>query len=271
MLSLGVVIHIDFIPKKGKNGSKYNAVYIHFSKWFDNVATANFQENVLNPLKDAKLVYDEPWFWYVLPNTVPTAKSNLDPLAPEWIPKSSVPFTPSSGFPFKQVESVPFDGKAWLKNIGLLEFLNVPKKKEEEVLEGEIQDSKFARDTANKEIADLREEVKRLQKQLLDEKVAFELLRESYFEPNYLELESEFEKYKQMMEEENGKLQYQLDEKDMELMYNINENHYLTADVKNLKDELQATYSDNDVLEEDNNRMSSVIIELKKQLKSQEK
>ena len=272
LLNLGIVKHVDFIPKKGKNGSKYNAVYIHFSKWFNTVASANFQENVLNPVKDAKLVYDDPWFWYVLPNMVPTdkpAESVLDPLVPEFIPNYRVPFTPTSGFPFNECGNNPkFDDKEWLKNSGLLGLLTEPKI----IYNGEVfQYSKFARDTANKEITDLREEVKCLQKQLFDEKMS---IRESYFEPKYWDAVSECEKNKKMMEEateENGKLQYQLDEKDIELYYTQRDNQLLNSEVKNMKDELQATYTDNDILQETLERMSDTIIQLKKQLESQEK
>jgi hypothetical protein len=68
-LHLGEVNHVDFIPKTDKKGRSYNAAYIHFDYWYEGSTVAHFQERVLNPDKEARLVYDEPWFWIVLENT----------------------------------------------------------------------------------------------------------------------------------------------------------------------------------------------------------
>jgi hypothetical protein len=68
-LLLGEVHHVDFIPKTDKNGKSYNAAYIHFAHWYESDTAARFQERVTNPGKEARLVYDEPWFWIVLENT----------------------------------------------------------------------------------------------------------------------------------------------------------------------------------------------------------
>jgi hypothetical protein len=68
-LHLGKVNHVDFIPKTDKKGRSYNAAYIHFDYWYEGSVVAHFQERVTNPEKEARLVYDEPWFWIVLENT----------------------------------------------------------------------------------------------------------------------------------------------------------------------------------------------------------
>jgi hypothetical protein len=68
-LLLGEVHHVDFVPKTDKNGKKYNAAYIHFRHWYNTPTVENFQERVTNPDKEARIVYDEPWFWIVLENT----------------------------------------------------------------------------------------------------------------------------------------------------------------------------------------------------------
>jgi hypothetical protein len=67
-LLLGKVSHVDFVPKADRNGKSYNAVYVHFDYWYNTVAAANFQEKVVNPEKEARLVYDEPWYWVILEN-----------------------------------------------------------------------------------------------------------------------------------------------------------------------------------------------------------
>ena len=66
-LRIGSVKRVDFVYKKGSNGD-FNAVYIHFNHWYDNVAARNFQERVINPSMEARIVYDEPWYWIVLEN-----------------------------------------------------------------------------------------------------------------------------------------------------------------------------------------------------------
>ena len=66
-LRIGSINRIDFISKRSPIGN-FNAVYIHFSQWYDNSASRNFQERVLNQNMEARIVYDEPWFWIVLEN-----------------------------------------------------------------------------------------------------------------------------------------------------------------------------------------------------------
>ena len=66
-LRIGKVNNIDFVSKLGKD-APYNTAYVHFEYWFDNIAAYNFQQRVLNPDKEARLIYDEPWYWIVLEN-----------------------------------------------------------------------------------------------------------------------------------------------------------------------------------------------------------
>ena len=66
-LKIGKVKNIDLISKKGKT-ELYNSAYIHFEYWYDNTAAHNFRERVLNPNKEARIVYDDPWYWIVLEN-----------------------------------------------------------------------------------------------------------------------------------------------------------------------------------------------------------
>jgi hypothetical protein len=66
-LRIGKVLTVDFVQKMGKDAA-YNAAYLHFEYWYDNTAARNFQERVLNPEKEARIIYDEPWYWIVLEN-----------------------------------------------------------------------------------------------------------------------------------------------------------------------------------------------------------
>jgi hypothetical protein len=67
-LRIGIVRNVDLFPKQGSDGKPYNAAYIHFYEWCDNIAARNFQERVLDPKQEAKIVYDDPWHWIVLEN-----------------------------------------------------------------------------------------------------------------------------------------------------------------------------------------------------------
>ena len=66
-LRIGQVEKVDFVAKRDRNNRKYNSAYIHFQHWFDNTAARNFQSRVLNPAQEARIVYDDPWHWVVLP------------------------------------------------------------------------------------------------------------------------------------------------------------------------------------------------------------
>ena len=68
ILRIGRISHIDFIMKTSKN-KPYNCAYIHFEFWYNNIANINLQEKIRNPEKEARIVYDDPWFWLILENT----------------------------------------------------------------------------------------------------------------------------------------------------------------------------------------------------------
>ena len=67
-LNIGEVKRVDFVSKISKNGEVYNAAYIHFNQWYNTDAARNFQERVINPNEEARIVYDDPWYWIVLEN-----------------------------------------------------------------------------------------------------------------------------------------------------------------------------------------------------------
>jgi hypothetical protein len=67
--TLGIVDRIDLVSKTDASGKFYNYAFVHFSHWFDNDHAARFLEKVEDPSRQARLVYDDPWYWIVLPNT----------------------------------------------------------------------------------------------------------------------------------------------------------------------------------------------------------
>ena len=66
-LLLGKVNHVDFVTKMDKK-SVYKSAYVHFDYWFKNVAADNLQDKIRKN-KEARIVYDDPWFWVVLENS----------------------------------------------------------------------------------------------------------------------------------------------------------------------------------------------------------
>ena len=68
---IGKVKNIDFVAKmtyKEGVSKLYNAAYIHFEEWYDNIVARNFHSRVRDPIKEARLMYEDPWYWVVLEN-----------------------------------------------------------------------------------------------------------------------------------------------------------------------------------------------------------
>lgn len=76
LLNLGKVEKVDIIMKTNKNGNNIKMAFVHFSEWYTSSAATIFREKIENPNTDAKLVYDDPWYWIVYPNTSSTRDSN---------------------------------------------------------------------------------------------------------------------------------------------------------------------------------------------------
>lgn len=68
ILGLGSVKRVDRVLKQDAQGAEYYSVYLHFEEWYESATVANFQERVTNPEKEARIVYDDPWWWIVLEN-----------------------------------------------------------------------------------------------------------------------------------------------------------------------------------------------------------
>ena len=70
-LNIGVINRVDLVEKTSANGIKYYMAFLHFEEWEDNTATRNIQYKILNEENNARLVYDEPWYWILLKNNNP--------------------------------------------------------------------------------------------------------------------------------------------------------------------------------------------------------
>lgn len=67
--NIGEISRIDFVAKQDRNGKDFNAVYIHFNKWYTNKKATEFHKHVLDESEDTRFYHDNNWYWIVLPNT----------------------------------------------------------------------------------------------------------------------------------------------------------------------------------------------------------
>ena len=66
-LNIGDVEKVDLVAKTSKNGDSYNMAFVHFKGFYDTQEASDFRKEVEDPEIKAKLVYEDPWFWLVLP------------------------------------------------------------------------------------------------------------------------------------------------------------------------------------------------------------
>lgn len=68
--NIGIVDHIQVVqrPKKKGKSSTYMA-FVYFKKWHTNQSALNLADRICDPEKQARVVYDDPYYWIVLPNT----------------------------------------------------------------------------------------------------------------------------------------------------------------------------------------------------------
>ena len=66
-LNIGKIYRIDFIDKIDENTNQpYCQAFVHFEYWYDYPVSHSIQEKILDPTQQAKIVYDDPWFWLLL-------------------------------------------------------------------------------------------------------------------------------------------------------------------------------------------------------------
>ena len=63
--------------EKGRKHPIYKA-YLYFSVWFESIIVQNFQDRIYGKDKQARVVYDDPWYWTVFENTERVKLSKAD-------------------------------------------------------------------------------------------------------------------------------------------------------------------------------------------------
>jgi len=64
---IGDVKQVDFVAKSDCEGNLFNAVYVYFFSWNDNVIANELYYNIIRYGK-VQFYYDAPLYWVVLPN-----------------------------------------------------------------------------------------------------------------------------------------------------------------------------------------------------------
>jgi len=68
--NIGKVRSVDLVSRKKQKGDftqYYNMAFVHFETLYNTPESESFRQNVANSDTTAKLVYEDPWFWLVLP------------------------------------------------------------------------------------------------------------------------------------------------------------------------------------------------------------
>lgn len=67
---IGRVYKVSIIrmPDSKKRSFPIYQAFVYFSAWYDNEIAYNFQQRIFGPKKQARVVYDDPWFWVVFEN-----------------------------------------------------------------------------------------------------------------------------------------------------------------------------------------------------------
>ena len=69
-LNLGIIKNIDIVRKISRDGTVLKMAFVHFESWnYYNSSAVNLRNKIEDPTVVAKLVYDDPWHWILLPNT----------------------------------------------------------------------------------------------------------------------------------------------------------------------------------------------------------
>lgn len=71
-LGLGEVDRIDLAPRFTASGRiSANMAFVYFKTWSMSVAAQNLASRIVDSSRVARIVYDDPWYWVLLPNLTP--------------------------------------------------------------------------------------------------------------------------------------------------------------------------------------------------------
>jgi hypothetical protein len=92
---IGEVSKVDLVRRTNDKGDSFNMAFVHFEYLFETTSAKQFKEDVENPEVKAKLVYEDPWFWLVLPFEEKEKPVQEKPVQ-EFYPQQQQQFTPQA-------------------------------------------------------------------------------------------------------------------------------------------------------------------------------
>ena len=111
---IAMIKNVDLVYKVGKT-AHYSA-FVHIDLWYDTQESVKFRERILNPNEEARIVYQDPWYWIVLPNTAvkrdfsqPKIRINLNG---DVTPKKTATYLPCPDKPSKPHNPTKLTGLA---------------------------------------------------------------------------------------------------------------------------------------------------------------
>lgn len=68
---IGIISKVSIVSMPKEKGHKHPIykAYLYFSVWFENIISQNFQDRIYGKVRQARVVYDDPWYWTVFENT----------------------------------------------------------------------------------------------------------------------------------------------------------------------------------------------------------
>lgn len=79
-----VVSQIDMVSKVSETGEEYSRVFVHFTKWPKTMYAQQVRQKLLNGDK-VKVVYDEPWYWYMSASRVERPQTRVREVSAPYI------------------------------------------------------------------------------------------------------------------------------------------------------------------------------------------
>jgi len=76
--NIGQVYKVSIVrqPDSKRRSYPIYQAFIYFSMWYENEIAYNFQQRIFGPKKQARIVYDDPWFWVAFENTKQRLSNN---------------------------------------------------------------------------------------------------------------------------------------------------------------------------------------------------
>jgi hypothetical protein len=69
-------VNVIRMPNRTKRSYPIYQAFVYFSAWYDTAIAYNFQQRIFGAKKQARVVYDDPWFWVAFENKKRTLSNN---------------------------------------------------------------------------------------------------------------------------------------------------------------------------------------------------